>query len=116
MPTKISNGVVVELIGDELAEFEARLANPPVPDAVDTWRARAIMELTPHGEGNLLQAVEALVEAIPDPATRIIARHQLTSAPHFLRGAAIVLALASELGLSEPQIDALFRAAEALPA
>lgn len=92
--------------------------NPPAasPRATAMWRARAIAKVTPHGEGTLFDAVEAAINALPDPVMQAAAREAWERGTLFDLDGQLVPLLMTSLGLSEADILPLITAAEELPA
>jgi len=107
---------VLELLGiDPAATLQAlidgsELPPPPqrVPREVALWQAKAVMA----GMG-ITAAVEAAIAAMPDPQ-RSVAQCAWANNAKLSRRGPTVAALAPALGLSGPQIDALFIQASAL--
>lgn len=96
------------------AEFAAWLAAQPpivppepVPDVLPAWRILSVMDL--HG---YTATVEAIIETLPADAKKV-AKRQL-SGSNIERHHALVLAAQSALGLTDTQVDDLFREADAL--
>ena len=91
------------------------LSAPParVPQEVAGWKALAIMELSPLGDGTVLSGALAAIAALPTEQERVIARNIL-NAPTFRRGSATIAALASEIGIPPSDLDAMFLAAAAI--
>jgi hypothetical protein len=96
-------------------EGTGTLSAPPavVPQEVAGWKALAIMELSPLGEGTVLSAALAAIAALPTEQERVIARNIL-NAPTFRRPSATMAALAAGIGLTLGEIDAMFLAAAAI--
>lgn len=80
----------------------------PVPPSVALWRARVALKRTPHGAGptTLWEAIQAgasdTLKEFLDFGTEIERAHPST------------IALGTALGLTDAQMDDLFRAAEAV--
>lgn len=89
--------------GGELPELP-----PRIPREIANWRARAVLDLS-----GLLEPVEAALGSLPG-VDGIIARHAWQSGAPLARNGATVSALAPALGLSAPQVDAMFIQAESL--
>jgi len=85
-----------------------------VPQQVTRRQAKTLMELTPNAaHGNLWQAALAAANAIPDAQTRVVTVNYLMESLHFEYPR--VLAMASQLlGMTAPQVDAVFIAADKL--
>lgn len=81
---------------------------PRVPREIPNWRAKAI--LATMGK---LAAVEAAIQAMPEPQRTVVALAWGGDAKLARRGKT-VLGLSAALGLTDAQVDALFVAAEAL--
>lgn len=89
---------------------------PPVPTKVPLFQARFVMGQTQHGNGTLLDAVKAAIEAMPNDADRALALEAFAGSPTISRRGRLVTMLAPTLGLSDAALDALFRAAAAVEA
>lgn len=92
------------------------IANPP-PDVVPvpasvTRRQLLVALFTATGVKD--SDILASLGAIPDPAARYIATVEFTQASEFQRGHPLVAQLASQLSLTSPQVDDIFRAASLL--
>jgi hypothetical protein len=105
-------GIVTEEMTD--AEFAAWLAEQPpivtpepVPDVLPAWRILSVMDL--HG---YTPTVEAIIETLPEGAKKV-AKRQLAGS-NIERHHALVLAAQAALGLTDAQVDDLFREADAL--
>ena len=108
----VPSGVVTEEM--TAAEFAAWLAEQPaiepivpVPDVLPAWRILSVMDL--HG---YTATVEAIIDSLPANAKKV-AKRQLAGS-NIERTHALVLAAQQALGLSDAQVDDLFREAEAL--
>jgi hypothetical protein len=82
---------------------------PPPPEAVTARQARLAL----LGAG-LLDNVEGALAAIPDPLSRRAAQIEWEYALEIRRDSPLIAALAPLLGLTDEQVDDLFRAAEGL--
>lgn len=94
-------------------QFEAASVEPdpePAPESIEAWRARievsAFQAQAALLAAGLLGQVEALMA---NPATDPLARLAWVKAGVFRRMSPTVLAMAQPLGLSELQLDDLFR-------
>ena len=81
---------------------------PPVPGEIANWRAKAVLELA-----GLLVGVETALDAMPEPA-RTVALAAWNGGAALARNGPTVLALAPALGLTDAQVDDMFRQADAL--
>jgi len=81
---------------------------PPVPQAVSKFQARAALF-----QAGLLDAVKAIME---DPSTDPIVRMAWEAATEFQRNSPTVLAMYPALGLSDSQLDDMFRFASTIQA
>ncbi|MBX6376291.1 MAG: hypothetical protein IRZ13_18955 [Acetobacteraceae bacterium] len=106
-PTRIASEA--ELREVLLAQYPAGW--PAGVRSVALWQAKAVMELTPHGDGTLLDAVEALM-AQADVPTRAWWQH----GTEIERDHARTVGMAAQLGIAEADLDALFAAAAAIEA
>ena len=87
-------------------------------DELASWRATARVpalaaRLTLIGAGHW-DNLQALVDAIPDATERATTQAWLAQATHWKRSSPRVASLAGGLGLSDTDIDALFRTAAAM--
>ncbi|SMH29794.1 hypothetical protein [Azospirillum agricola] len=80
---------------------------PPVPASVSAFQARAVL----HRSG-LLPAVEAAMTASDDAEARLAWEY----AVEFVRAGPLLTAVAAQLGLTDEQIDDLFREAATIQA
>jgi len=81
---------------------------PSVPPAVSRFQARAALHLA-----GLLDQVETLMA---DPATDVLARLAWSDAQEFVRTSPTIATMAAALGLSDAQVDDLFRTAAGISA
>ena len=105
-------GVVTEEMTE--VEFAAWVAEHPViapivpvPDVLPAWRILSVMDL--HG---YTSTVEAIIDSLPANAKKV-AKRQLAGS-NIERNHALVLAAQQALGLTDEQVDELFREADAL--
>lgn len=96
------------------AEFAAWVAEQPViapivpvPDVLPAWRILSVMDL--HG---YTSTVEAIINSLPANAKKV-AKRQIAGS-NIERHHALVLAAQQALGLTDAQVDDLFREADAL--
>lgn len=92
--------------GEEFAAPEP--VAEPVPEIVSPRQARLAL----YGAG-LLAGAEAALDALAEPQ-RSAALIEWEYTPNFRRDHALIVAIGAALGLTEEQIDDLFRAAAAL--
>lgn len=78
----------------------------PVPEAVTPRQAKIALL-----HAGLLDDVEAGIEAITDPATKRIAKLDWSEANEFRRDWPLLNQLAAGMGITDGQLDELFRAA-----
>ena len=97
------NETYIPLTAEEIAEREARAYALSIPKEVTPYQARIALL-----QAGYLDAVEALMA---NPETPAAARIAWEYAISFQRHSAFINALASALGLTEEQIDNLFRSA-----
>ena len=79
----------------------------PVPAYLPAWRILSVMDL--HG---YTPTVEAIIDSLPANAKKV-AKRQLAGS-NIERNHALVLAAQAALGLTDEQVDDLFREADAL--
>ena len=101
-----SGRVVVRDANGRPALSDPPPAPPVIPQRVTKFQAKAALFLA-----GLLDDVEALMA---DPATDRITRLAWTESLHFERQSPMIAAMASLLGLSNQQLDALFVSAFAI--
>ena len=103
--------VAVEMSDAEFATWLAAqppIVQPlPVPDVLPAWRILSVMDL--HG---YTPTVEAIIDSLPANAKKV-AKRQIAGS-NIERDHALVLAAQQALGLSDAQVDDLFREADAL--
>lgn len=87
---------------------EAYVSVPPPPPPI----TRRQLRLTLVRNGISLSAVEAAIEAMPDGLEKAEAQIEWADASTFERSHPTLLLIASALGLSEEQIDVMWRQAE----
>lgn len=80
---------------------------PPVPDAVSAFQARSALR-----RAGLLGQVEAAIEASTDPDAKLAWEY----ATQFVRNGGLINSIGTGLGLTDAQIDDLFRLAEGIEA
>ena len=106
------NGEVVEMTAEEIAAFQAE--RNPVPAEVAMHRVKKAALLTPWGDGNLKDAIEAAFTALPAPKDELAAI-EWGSAPNLVRDGATTVAVMAILGITEAQRDELLIFAASLP-
>lgn len=100
----------VPMTAEEAAEFEAsRIATLAVPASVSRRQARQALALA-----GKLSSVEAAIAAIPDATQRQLMQIEWEDSQVFQRNRASLIQMATAIGLSSADIDALFIAAAAL--
>lgn len=77
----------------------------PVPYEISLWRAKAVLAAS-----GLLETVEAMIVALPAPDGDIVRLAWNNAAP-LVRDGATIAALAPQMGLTDEQIDNMFRQA-----
>lgn len=85
-------------------------ASPPVPAQVTA--RQAVQALIYAG---LIDAVQAAIDAIPDPVARALAQAEWSRSQVFERDRPLLIQLAGAMGLSSEDLDQLFINAAALP-
>lgn len=86
------------------------------PRAIAMWRALTIMEVTPRGEGTMLDAVMSKIETIEDPLQRAAAKNALSRGDTFDRDGVFVPLLMDLVGVSDEEMDEFMDQAARLPA
>lgn len=110
-PGKVAQRIIPELVDGVWQERWGLVDVPPVlvPESVEMAQARLAL----LGAG-LLSQVDAAIDAIADPAQREAARIAWEYRPQVHRNSQLVLSLGAALGLTNEQIDELFRQAAGL--
>ena len=95
-------------IGDEYVggKFVRPAIIVPVPESVTRRQAKVSLL-----QAGLLDEVEAGIEAITDEMTRRIARIEWDSAQEVRRDWPLLVQIAGQIGITDEQLDDLFRAA-----
>ena len=88
-------------------------ALPAVPQVVSRFQGREAMWQTPHGDATLFEAAEAVINSPDTPATY---RRAWADMQEFRRDSEMLAAIAGMLGLTAPQIDAVFILAASIQA
>jgi hypothetical protein len=103
-PTKPNNNIVSEVDGPDDLE--------PVPDAASPATIRVSLRRL-HGVANsqLDSIVDSVIAAIPNPNDQEDARTLWTYSVSIRRDHPLVAAVGQALGLTEAQVDAVFRTA-----
>ena len=100
-----------EMSPDKYAAWKAKqpaIVQPlPVPVSLPAWRILSVMDL--HG---YTPTVEAIIDSLPKNS-KVVAKRQLAGS-NIERTHALVLAAQQALGLTDAQVDDLFREADAL--
>lgn len=87
-------------------EFVTPVVPDPVPESVTRRQAKVALL-----QAGLLDDVEAGIEAIADPTTKRIAKLDWSEAQEFRRDWPLLNQLAAGMGITDGQLDELFRAA-----
>lgn len=103
----VGEGVIYEVDPGDFPTDSPQQA-VPVPESVSNFQAKAALL-----QAGLLDSVESMMAA---PQTPAVARLAWSDAQEFRRTSPTVAAMASALGLSEGQIDDLFRTAAGIVA
>ena len=105
-----------ELTADEYGWAQTAAPAEPDPEWYEqpAWRIRAIADVTPYGEGLLIDACAAAIDAIVDPAEKAIAKEVFFGGNTLRRDSALLTSLASGLGLTDAELDSLFQQADAI--
>ena len=86
--------------------LEERLATLPPPTSLANWRVKAILEITGH-----LASVESALDSMPDSNEKKIIVNAWRGNGEVYRNSPTVTTLAQLLGLSDEDVDDLFRQA-----
>ena len=95
-------------------QVEAPPARQPKWHEQPAWRVRAIADVTPYGDGMLIDAITALVDSIEDPVQRAISKEVFFGGNTLDRNSDLLVAMAGALGLDGTQLDDLFLQASAI--
>lgn len=77
----------------------------PVPPVVSRFQGREAMWQTPHGDASLFEAAEVIINGPDTPATY---RRAWADLQEFRRDSEMLVAIATALGLSSADLDAIF--------
>lgn len=86
---------------------------PYVPQVVSRFQGREAMHQTPHGDGTLFDAAEAVLAHADTPA---MYRRAWDDLQEFRRDSEMLAAIAGMLGLTPEEVDALFIQAASIKA
>jgi len=82
----------------------------PVPPQISAWQAKAALALTPHPSGGtLLDAVAAVIAAMPEGDEKTLVRAAWDHNASFSRQSPTIVGFATALGLDAEQVNELFR-------
>ena len=81
---------------------------------VPAWRVRAICAVIPLGDGLLIDAITALVEAIEDPVQKAVSKEVFFGGNTLKRNSNLLTAMAGSLGLTDEMMDDIFQQAYAI--
>jgi hypothetical protein len=93
---------------EDLGDWVRSPAPIIVPESIQAWQAQAALKLTPHGGGTLYDAVVAALDAMPDGPEKTIVNAAFEKDARFFRNSATIATIATALGISAEQMDALF--------
>lgn len=85
-----------------------------LPAAVTMRQGRLAMLMTPFAGGTLLDVIESMLDGIPDPVQKRAARIDWEYAQEIKRDFPLVQQLTAQLGMTDEQIDTLFKLASTL--
>ena len=105
-----------ELTADEYGWAQTESPAEPDPEWYEqpAWRIRAIADVTPYGDGLLIDACAAAIDAIVDAAEKAIAEEVFFFGNTLRRDSALLTSLATGLGLTDAELDSLFQQADAI--
>ena len=88
----------------------------PTPEWYEqpAWRVRAIADITPYGEGLLIDAIRTMVDSIEDPVQKAISNEVFFYGNTLERDSSLLVSMAAALGLDDTQIDDIFQQAAAI--
>ena len=79
-----------------------------------TWRIRAICNVTPYGDGLLMDAIIAAVDAIEDPVQKAVSKEVFFGGNTLERDSMLLVSMAGALGLAEEDLDSIFQQANSI--
>jgi len=98
---------ILQWVDEILTEVDRPIV---VPQVVAAWRIKAIAELQ-----GLTASINAAIDAIADPATKVVARLSWDEGNEISRTSGLIVSMAAGLGLADEQLDGMFVAAANLP-
>jgi len=102
-----------EVIGQTIDPDALTPPEQPVPVSVSRFQARAALAMTERGGVNLFEAINGFMTALPLTDVR---RRAWEDALEFERPSPTVAAIAAMFGMTDPEVDELFRLADTIKA
>lgn len=102
-----------EVIGQTIDPNALTPPVAPVPVSVTRFQARAALAMTERGGVNLFEAIEGFMRTLPATDVR---RRAWEDAQDFERNSPTVAAIALMFGMSDSEVDYLFRLADTIKA
>jgi hypothetical protein len=87
----------------------------PVPASITAWQAKAALALTPHAQaGTMFVAAEAAIQAMAEGTEKIVVQSAWNNNADFKRTSPTILAFGKALGMTNVDLNNLFRLAGSL--
>lgn len=102
-----------DVIGQTIDPDALTSPETPVPASVTRFKARAALAMTVRGGVNLFEAIDDFMESLPRTDLR---RRAWYDAQDFDRDSPTVAAIANMIGMSDAEVDDLFRLADTIKA
>lgn len=103
-----------EELAQRAAEEAAQVADPTSLPVITAWQAKAALALTPHGETNLLAVTQQILDAMPASHEKTVLLAKWNHNAQFRATDPAIVAIATQLGLTQVQIKTLFELASSL--
>ena len=91
---------------------------PPAPNpewyVQPAWRIRAICDVTPYGDGLLIDAITAAVDAIEDPVQKAVSKEVFFGGNTLERDSMLLVSMAGALELTDEDLDSIFQQANSI--
>ena len=104
------------LTTDRYGWVESAALAEPNPEWYEqpAWRVRAIADITPYGDGLLIDAIHTMIDSIEDPVQKAISNEVFFYGNTLERDSSLLVSMAAALGLDDAQLDAIFQQADAI--
>jgi hypothetical protein len=91
---------------DEVGDFIKTTIVPPVPESLANWRVKAVLDMQ-----GLTATVDAAIAALPDSPEKIVISRAWSGNGDVFRNSPTVTSFMAILGLTDAQVDDMFRLA-----